>query len=57
MTAESRPIRGAWIEMAGYHYGHDTAGSRPIRGAWIEISACKHRHWLFIVAPHTGRVD
>ena len=34
---ESRPTRGAWIEMAGGMWTRRICPSRPTRGAWIEI--------------------
>ena len=35
---ESRPARGAWIEINGGQRERILYQSRPARGAWIEIS-------------------
>ena len=47
LTLWSRPMRGAWIEIAclsGYEEAHM---SRPMRGAWIEIHLLAH--WMGIL--------
>ena len=38
-------------------YKSDPGTSRPTRGAWIEIVIIIIPASLFVVAPHTGRVD
>ena len=37
LKAQSRPTRGAWIEIELGCHALVTAQSRPTRGAWIEI--------------------
>ena len=36
-AAQSRPARGAWIEIPAQRQGRFILESRPARGAWIEI--------------------
>ena len=57
MLIESRPARGAWIEIPEHitYAGHYE--SRPARGAWIEIAVEGIQQVTAIVAPRTGRVD
>ena len=55
---ESRPTRGAWIEMLiSLAINRTSLTSRPTRGAWIEMTSDCGRGGLQAVAPHTGRVD
>ena len=37
MRKVSRPVRGAWIEIAPTAAAAAAAASRPVRGAWIEM--------------------
>ena len=39
----SHPVRGAWIEIAGYHNHISGRWSHPVRGAWIEIGRASPR--------------
>ena len=57
LAAQSRPTRGAWIEMIGHSRLWQLRRSRPTRGAWIEIAQYPYTHLPSLVAPHTGRVD
>ena len=34
---QSRPARGAWVEIEIIFMGLDEETSRPARGAWVEI--------------------
>ena len=36
---QSRPTRGAWIEIVSYEENNEVLWSRPTRGAWIEIGS------------------
>ena len=57
-TAESRPSRGAWIEIARRRRQSARAvASRPSRGAWIEICRAYRAMRENTVAPLAGRVD
>ena len=42
-AGQSRPARGAWIEIGYYKHLNVIAVSRPARGAWIEIQTAKGR--------------
>ena len=57
MTIQSRPARGAWIEITCYTVTRRKCESRPARGAWIEIPAGGWPRSPPPVAPRTGRVD
>ena len=55
---ESRPTRGAWIEILNSApRSNITFRSRPTRGAWIEMICAAMLSSSPEVAPHTGRVD
>ena len=53
----SRPIRGAWIEIAPrWPSSQAQAQSRPIRGAWIEIRDAAHAAaHVYSRAPYGAR--
>ena len=54
---ESRPARGAWIEISYFAFVTGNFRSRPARGAWIEIGITEDDGRGTGVAPRTGRVD
>ena len=54
---ESRPTRGAWIEIRPAELPWMCWKSRPTRGAWIEITPMIGQRPIAAVAPHKGRVD
>ena len=56
-SSQSRPARGAWIEMGRPSFPALTSRSRPARGAWIEIGAQAGQYRCRAVAPREGRVD
>ena len=53
----SLPMRGVWIEMAGYAGMRERIRSLPMRGVWIEISLAARRLPRPTVTPHAGSVD
>ena len=60
MTAagvESRPVWGAWIEIAPRQAAAHRPSSRPVWGAWIEMFKVGYLLGEPVVAPRMGRVD
>ena len=53
---ESRPARGAWVEIAIVTNTIPPASSRPARGAWVEIKVTVKINNQNKVAPRKGRV-
>ncbi len=53
---ESRPARGAWVEIEEVKQLRLELQSRPARGAWVEILAVQQGTALATVAPRKGRV-
>ena len=54
---ESRPARGAWVEIAIPAISDvKRLSSRPARGAWVEIQGAKGDTDTSAVAPRKGRV-
>ena len=53
---ESRPARGAWVEMRPSYIEQLRSGSRPARGAWVEIMILIASSGERAVAPREGRV-
>ena len=54
---QSRPARGAWIEITSCLVFDLYQTSRPARGAWIEIDISRDGVMAARVAPREGRVD
>ena len=54
--AESRPARGAWVEIEVERNNRAVDQSRPARGAWVEIQISAIKYALTPVAPRKGRV-
>ena len=53
---QSRPARGAWVEILILIDEIGVLQSRPARGAWVEIKALTCFTDLGMVAPRKGRV-
>ena len=53
----SRPVWGAWIEIASDLDVDARIGSRPVWGAWIEMRRDVDEAAGRGVAPRMGRVD
>ena len=56
ISQESRPARGAWVEISVDVIGTSAATSRPARGAWVEILLLDRLVFDNAVAPRKGRV-
>ena len=52
----SRPVWGAWIEMAYLVFSEQGVASRPVWGAWIEIEKYNYEsHPNYRRAPYGAR--
>ena len=53
---QSRPARGAWVEIIEDYKCQSCVLSRPARGAWVEMTPRLRLRRGSMVAPRKGRV-
>ena len=51
---ESRPARGAWVEILRASFRIPAPRSRPARGAWVEIDKGKYKPISRVSRPARG---